>query len=101
MRFALLALLTVGAVTTLVIRGVADTHEDVFTSYKLDPVRQHREALLEEISRLNIDREALLEPGRLSRAAKARGLYIPHEVISVPVTPLAVAPAVGELEGAR
>ncbi|MFN3201767.1 MAG: hypothetical protein ACE366_25405 [Bradymonadia bacterium] len=89
MKFAILALLTMGAITGLVIRGVNDAQQDVFTSYKLAPVTAQLEDLQEQRSRLNIDREYELEPGRLARAAAARGLAtpLPHEVIQVPVDP--------------
>lgn len=91
MRFFVLALATVVALTAAAVRLVGERNRTVELGYELAAAKGEERALEEELRQLRIDRAALLDPKRLAPLAREQGLRsaTPDEIVVVAPPPRA------------
>ncbi len=94
MRFFVLALASVAALTAATARLVAERNRSVQLGYELAAATRDQRELQEELRQLRIDRAALLDPVRLAPLASDRGLRTPSpdEIVVVRAVPRAASP---------
>lgn len=86
MRFFVLALAAVAALTAATVRLVEERNRAVQLGYELAAASGEQRALEEELRQLRIDRAALLDPERLAPLARDHGFRTPSpdEIVVVP-----------------
>ncbi|MCB9543324.1 MAG: cell division protein FtsL [Myxococcales bacterium] len=77
MRFFVLALVSVAALTAATVRLVNERNRSVQLGYEMAAATRVQRALEEELRQLRIDRAALLDPKRLAPLAREQGLRTP------------------------
>lgn len=77
MRFFVVALATVGALTWCGVQVVTNRHREVALGFSIADATAEQRRLEDELRKLRIDRAALLDPKRLEKAALADGLKVP------------------------
>lgn len=77
MRFFVLALVSVAALTAATVRLVGERNRSVQLGYEMAAATRVQRALEEELRQLRIDRAALLDPKRLAPLARDEGLRTP------------------------
>jgi cell division protein FtsL len=77
MRFFVLAVAAVAVLTWCGVRVVTQRHRAVALGYDIATATGKQHGLEDELRRLEIDRAALLAPGRLVEIAQAAGLRDP------------------------
>lgn len=95
MRFFVLALAAIAALTAATVRLVSERNRAVQLGYELAAGSRVQRALEEELRQLRIDRAALLDPKRLAPLARDQGLRTPSpdEIVVVHLAPRPAAPA--------
>lgn len=89
MRFFVLTLAALAALTAATVRLVTERNRSVQLGYELAAASNEQRALEEQLRQLRIDRAALLDPKRLAPLARDRGLRspTPDEIVVVRVEP--------------
>lgn len=85
MRFFVMALMAVAALTAATVRLVTERNRAVQLGYELAAAAGEQRALEEELRQLRIDRAAMLDPERLAPLAERHGLRspTPDEIVVV------------------
>ncbi len=78
MKFFLIVLTAIGALTWTGVRVVKARHQSVAVGYLIATETERGDELREELRRLQIDRAALLSPTALEAAGREAGLRVPQ-----------------------